>query len=250
MRITSSCGQDLAVRIKGRKRAALLCVAAGLAFWPGATMFAQTIQPVISEYTVKADGRFDLTNDTLTPVAVVLEPKSFSIGLDGKGTFRPLDPSIHVELSTMSVRLEPHQTYYVFYKAHANTLPAWFTVYAVFSPIQKGDGVKVRIMLPHTVYLYQKKTIAKEAIDVQNVAYLTGRDTIVCDLDNLSPSLVRVQEVSVAGGKAPVLANGFPLLPHSPRHLEIPWKQASPPSYVVLHFPHFDVKEPVSVKDQ
>src|ERR1700748_1913885 len=118
----------------------------------GTRSFAQSIQPVILEYTEKADGKFELTNDTLTPMAVVLEPKSFDITPDGRGVYRPLDAKIHIELSSMSFRLEPKQSYYVFYKAHADTLPAWFTVYATFSPIRSDPGLKVRIMLPHTVY--------------------------------------------------------------------------------------------------
>jgi hypothetical protein len=216
----------------------------------GAACFGQSIQPLIVEYTGKADGKFELTNNTLTPMAVVLEPKSFGIDANGKGIYRPLDANIHLELSAMSLRLEPKQTYYVFYKVNADQLPAWFTVYAVFTPIQKTQGIKLRIMLPHTVYLYQKKSLDKEAIDVKQVTYLPQKNLIVCDLENLSPSLVRVQELRAVGGKQAVPGDGFPLLPHSPRHLEIPWTQTTPPSYLLLHFPRFDLKEPISVKEQ
>jgi hypothetical protein len=235
---------------KRRTGICLLLAAAALALIPGKGMRAQTIEPVISEYTGKADGKFELTNNTLMPMAVVLEPKSFSIGPNGKGMFRPLDATTHVDLSTMSVVLEPQQTYYVFYKAHADVLPAWFTVYAVFSPVKKGDQINVRVMLPHTVYLYQKKPFDKEAVDFQHAAYLSAKDSVEFDLDNLSPALVRVQGVRVVGSGASVDANGFPLLPHSPRHLEIPWKQANPPSYVILRFPRFEVKEPLGAESQ
>jgi hypothetical protein len=91
------------IRIKLYKGTALLCVIAALPF-VGPASAAQTITPVIMEYTGKAGGRFELTNDTLTPMAVVLEPRSFSIGPDGKGLFRALDPghplrTLHHELS-------------------------------------------------------------------------------------------------------------------------------------------------------
>lgn len=132
----------------------------------GSCVLAQTVQPVISEYQVKADGKFALTNGTLTPMVVVLEPKSFSITPDGQGVFRPLDRDIHVELSAMSARLEPGQTYCVFYKAHADQLPAWFTVCSTFSSVQHHPGLDVRIMLPHTVYLYQKHPLNKEEINI------------------------------------------------------------------------------------
>jgi ABC-type transport system substrate-binding protein len=238
--------------VKKRKGStfSLLIMTAVLALFQGTMAPAQTVQPVIVEYTGKAAGRFQVTNTSLAPMAVVLEPKSFSIGSDGKGKFRALDPTIHVDLSTMSFRLEPQQSYYIFYKAQADTLPAWFTVYAVFSPVAREDGLKLRIMLPHTVYLYQKKPVNKDAIRIQQAVYRVGTNTVVCDIDNQSSSLVRVQEVHVVGGKESVQADGFPLLPGSPRHLEISWKQPDPPSYLLLRFPHFVLKEPLSIKNE
>jgi hypothetical protein len=236
--------------VRYQKTTAFLCIAACIALflWPPA--FAQTIQPLIVEYNGKAGGKFQVTNNTLDPMAIALEPKSFKLDDKGSATYRKLDDSIHLELSTMSFRLEPKQTYYIFYKAHADILPAWFTVYAVFSPIRKDDGLKVRIMLPHTVYLYQKKPIGKTAIDVKTVAYLPDKKLIVCDLENMSQALIRVQQVRADGGKTPVFAGGFPLLPGSLRHLEIPWEEATPPTNLLIHFPHFDVKEPISIRNQ
>lgn len=72
---------------------------------------AQTISPVIVEYREKAQGKFQLTNDSDFPLFVVLEPQSFSVDKGGNPTFRPLDPGIHVSLSTMSFRLAPKQVY-------------------------------------------------------------------------------------------------------------------------------------------
>jgi P pilus assembly chaperone PapD len=245
-----SIWKGVAPCVRRRMRIALRCMAVCFALFQYASVHAQTISPVIVEYTGKAEGKFQLTNDGLTPLAVVLEPSSFSVGLNGKPVFRPLDPTIHLDLSTMSFQLQPKQTYYIFYKAHADTLPAWFTVRAIFSGIQRADGAKVRIILPHTVYLYQKKAVAQNEIHVQHVAYLTSTDTVVCDLENVSSSLIRVQDVSVIGGKESVPAQGFPLLPGSPRHLEIPWKQPNPPNYINLRFPTFVMKEHLSIEDK
>src|SRR6185437_16209743 len=94
---------------------------------------AQTISPVIVEYQQKANGRFQVTNDSDVPLAVVLEPESFRVDSKGNPTFYPLDPAIHLDLSSSSFRLAPHQTYMVFYKATADRLPAWFTIYATVS---------------------------------------------------------------------------------------------------------------------
>jgi hypothetical protein len=209
---------------------------------------AQTISPVIVEATGKVSGKVELTNDTLNPMAVVLEAKSFDIGPDGRGIFRPLDAVIRLQLSSTSFILQPKESYYIFYKASSEKLPTWFTVYAVFESIQKSPGLKVRIMLPHTVYLYQKRAPSRDAIQVKQAVYDKQRDKVVCDIQNTSGSLIRAQALHVVGNKADVVSGGFPLLPNSPRHLEIDWKQKGAPDYLLLHFPHFDVKEPLSAE--
>jgi hypothetical protein len=207
---------------------------------------AQTVQPVIVEYQQKADGRIEVTNSTLQPMAVVLEPRSFSISEDGRGIYRPIDPSIHLKLSTTSFLLGPQQTYYVFYKATADTLPAWFTVYAGFTQVGASAGLKVRFMLPHTVYLYQKQPLDKASIHVANAAYRSADNKVVCDIRNDGAGLVRVEEVRAVGDKSSVEGGGFPLLPGASRHLAIDWKERGSPTAIVLHFPRFEVKEAVS----
>jgi hypothetical protein len=208
------------------------------------------VQPVIQEYKVKAEGKFALTNNTLTPMAVVLEPKSFSITPDGNGVYRPLDPGIHVELSTMSFRIEPKQTYYVFYKARADKLPAWFTVYSVFSSLQHGSGLDVRILLPHTVYLYPKKPLQEREVHVSQAAYLAKSKKIVCDLQNDGVDLGRVQEVRVTSGRESATAAGFPLLPGGRRHVEVSWTGKEEPQILLLRFEHFTLKQPLSTSNE
>jgi hypothetical protein len=209
----------------------------------GSCLLAQTVQPVISEYQMKADGKFALTNGTLTPMVVVLEPKSFSITPDGQGIFRSLDRYIHVELSAMSARLEPG--YYVFYKAHADQLPAWFTVYSTFSSVQHHPGLDVRIMLPHTVYLYQKHPLNKEEINIPAATWQAAAKTIVCDVENHGTSLARVEEVRISGGHASESTGGFPLLPLGRRHLELSWDEKQPPDTLQFRFEHFTLKVPI-----
>ncbi|MBI4462860.1 MAG: hypothetical protein HY653_08150, partial [Acidobacteria bacterium] len=53
----------------------------------------------------------------------------------------------------MSFRLPPQQTFYVFYEATADRLPAWFTIYCGFSGLPSYEGINVVVELPHTVYL-------------------------------------------------------------------------------------------------
>jgi hypothetical protein len=208
--------------------------------------YAQTVSPIIVEYQQKGEGKIELTNNTLTPMVVVLQPQSFSIAPDGKAIYRPLDPGIHVELSTTSVRLEPKQQYYIFYKTNAESLPAWFTIYATFSAVQRGPGLNVRIMLPHTVYLFQKESLQRADVKVGQATYFPAKKVVMCDVENVSKAYGRMREGNVQSGKESVPVNGFPLLPGNPRHLEIPWDGKKVPEFVTLHFDRFDIKLPVS----
>jgi hypothetical protein len=210
-----------------------------------ATACAQTISPVIVEYDQKGDGKIELTNNTLSPLVVILQPQSFSISPDGTAVYRPLDPGIHVDLSTTSVRLEPTQKYYVFYKTHAESLPAWYTIYATFAPLQRGPGLNVRIMLPHTVYLYQKGSLQKDDVHIDQATYDPAKKQVVIELENISKSYGRMREGTVRGGKDTAAVSGFPLLPGNPRRVEVPWTGKNDPDSIALHFDHFDLKVPV-----
>jgi hypothetical protein len=210
---------------------------------------AQTVQPVIVEYKANAEGKIMLTNNTSKPAVVVLEPKSFSISEDGRGTFRHLDPGIKVELSRTSVRLEPKQSYYVFYKASSETLPAWFTIYSAFSQAEHGDGVDVRILLPHTVYLYQRTPIPESDVHVTDAYFSPKSKKLICFLENDGNALARVQEVGASGNHASESAAGFPLLPEGKRRIEVDWPEAAPPSEISFRFEHFTVRHPVAMGD-
>jgi hypothetical protein len=210
----------------------------------GQCCLAQTVSPIIVEYRAKAEGRIALTNNSLSQMAVVVEPKSFTIKPDGNGVYSPLDPGIHVDLSSTSFRIDPGQTYYVFYKATADKLPAWFTIYSTFSAAKRGPGMDVRILLPHTVYIYPKKQQTKgNIVRVSRAIYLPSFGKVLCDLENNTPDLDRVEEVRIVSSDNKfVTAPGFPLLPGSTRHLEIDWKEPVPPRQVVFQTEHSKVE--------
>jgi hypothetical protein len=212
----------------------------------GCFAFAQTVSPVIVEYKGKAEGRISLANNTLVPLAVVLEPKSFSIRPDGNGIYRDLDPDIHLKLSSMSFRIEPGQTYYVFYSAAADKLPAWFCLYAVFSKVQHAHGLDVRILLPHTVYIYPKKPLSRtEQIEFKGAEYSSGSQQVIFDLANNSPDLTRVREVWIRSASKSASVPGFPLLPGGTRHVEVKWTEAEAPETVELRFDRSTMKQSI-----
>jgi hypothetical protein len=206
---------------------------------------AQTVSPIITEYREKGEGRIQLTNDTLTPLVVLLQAQSFSIRPDGTASYRPLDPGIHVDLSTTSVRILPKQQYFVFYKAHSDSLPAWFTIYATFTGLQRGPGINLRIMLPHTVYLYQKQDLRKEDVKIGQATYDATKKLVICDVENISKVYGRMREGSIDAGRENAPIGGFPLLPANPRRLELPWTGKNPPETMALHFDKFEIKIPV-----
>ena len=197
--------------------------------------YAQAVSPVIAEFRKIAEGRIALTNNTFTPMAVVLEARSFSIDPDGVGVYRPLDPSIHIRLSSMSARLDPGHTYYVSYRAEAEALPAWFTIYSTFSILRRGASPDVRILLPHTVYIYPTKPKSKSgAAEVEQWTYLEGSGKLVVEMLNDTLDLERVEEIRIDSDSHSNVSAGFPMLPGSKRRVEVDWEEKEPPERLLL----------------
>ncbi len=202
---------------------------------------AQTISPVIQEYQQKADSRFQVYNDVDVPLTVTLEPFSFSVDSKGTATFRKLDPGIHVQLSTTSFRVQPKQTYYVFYKATAETLPGWFCIYATFTGATTSSGLKLAFKLPHTVYLLGKTPL--ERSQVQWVRAQTSveaeKQRITAEIENTSSGFGRVRQIDVATPLGKQSFPGFPLFPGQKRLIELDWPGPGTPQSIVLTFDRF-----------
>ncbi len=211
----------------------------------GAT--AQSVQPVIVEYKGNADGKFAVINNSASPMVVMLEPHSFSIAPDGRGVFRDLDSEVHLQLSTTSVRLRPGETYYVFYKASAEVLPAWFTVYATFASEHHGAGLDLQILLPHTVYLYQRQPLEQGDVQVSDVVYSPHTGKVTFTVDNTGRRLARVQDVRATAAHGSSEVAGFPLLPGLERHVELDWHEKTVPEQIELEFEHFTIRRPLKI---
>ena len=212
-----------------------------------APLSAQTVKPVISELGNPAKGRVEYYNDSLTPLNVVLEPKSFTVSETGEISYRPLDSTIHLKLSTTSFRIPPQQSYYVFYEADTQDAPAWFVLYAAFSgfPFRSQQGMNIRLELPHTVYLLPKKGLGKADIQVDRLEFKPAEKKLIVEVENTSESFGRVQQTLVDFGKKKQEAPGFPIFPHRKRIMEIALEQSEPPTGVVLQFANFKVEEKV-----
>jgi len=124
---------------------------------------AQTIAPPVIELQAKhntVSGSFIVANQTLFPLAVTFESFSFTPGV--RPEFRRLDSSVHLELSSTSVRLGPKQALSIGYRITADSLPAYLTVYCSFTGLHQS-GAPVVLRLPHTIWLCEKKGCRKEA---------------------------------------------------------------------------------------
>jgi hypothetical protein len=206
---------------------------------------AQTVRPLIAELSNPAKGRVEYVNDSLTPLNVVLSAKSFTVSETGQISYRPLDSSIHLKLSTTSFRIQPQQSYFVFYEASGDTSPEWFVIYAAFSGFgfRTQQGMNVRLELPHTVYLLPKQSVDKTQVHVTRAEYHPDSKAVLIEVENTGDYFGRVQQTLVASGKKKQEGPGFPVFPHSRRRLEVPLDSAEVPDRVILDFPNFKLEE-------
>lgn len=209
------------------------------------SLSGQTVRPVVVEAVGhdSAKGRFELVNESLVPMNTIIEVKGFRIDLNGNVTFQQLDPSIHVRLSTTSLRIPAKQSRYVFYEAKADRLPAWFVINSTFVGARAKNGLSIEIGLPHSVYLLPKEPLDRGDVRVKQAKFLPSARRVAVDLENVGSRLGRVLEwQGQANGVKRVYA-GFPLLPNSHRHLEVDWDAGEDPSRVMLRFQKFTVDE-------
>jgi hypothetical protein len=229
-----------------------LLAAACLAVLLSSGLQAQTVRPLIDENVVKApgkkaSGRIEYYNDSLQPLNVTLEARSFTVSPTGNISYRPLDSDIHLKLSEMSFRVPPRQSHYVFYQAWSEKLPAWCVLYAAFSGFRQRtpEGFMIQVQLPHTIYLLPKQRLKKAELSIVSAQYVAGTKKVVVRVANSGDAFGRVLEADVQGGRTRASEGGFPLFPKSERRVEIPWQPAGAPSKVVLHFDRFTMEAAV-----
>jgi hypothetical protein len=214
-----------------------------------AAVRGQTVRPVINELSNPAKARVEYVNDGLTPLNVVLEARSFTVSETGEITYRPLDANVHLKLSATSFRIQPQQTYYVFYEASSTQSPAWFVIYAAFSgfPFRTAQGMNVRLELPHTVYLLPKQQVEKPEVHIDRAELSPADNKVLLEVENTGNNFGRVLQTQLVYSKRKQEAPGFPIFPHSKRILEVPLEEKAAgengPVEVMLQFQNFKVEE-------
>jgi len=141
----------------------------------------------------------------------------------------------------MSFRVGPKQDYFVFYKANADKLPNWFSIYANITGPHTQEGIQVRLELPHTVYLLGKKP--GQANDIAWIQAVSTSDStkpkIEAAVENRGTDVTRVRQVEVTSASGRQSYDGFPLFPGQRRQINLEWEQPGVPQHIQLKFEHF-----------
>ena len=227
-----------------------LLLAAGALVAARAT-HAQSVSPPIAEYREKARSSFNVSNQSVFPLTVVLQVKGFVVNEDGVLSDVPLDTSrVHVKLSVLSFRLQPRQTYTVFYEAKADSAPAWFNIWSAITGARTESGINVRIELPHVVYLNQRERLQDTDVRLVSAVHRPGDRRVTIEFENVSPRIGRAQSVvlSAPGAKASQ-GPAFPLFPQSRRRVVVPWERPGPPARVEVRFDGFRLTTDVIATD-
>ena len=203
----------------------------------------QSVSPPIAEYQERARSSFQLHNGSLFPLTVVLEVRGFRVTEQGEVVDQVLDTSrVHVKLSAMSFRIPPRGSYRVFYEATGDSLPAWFNILSAMTGTRTENGLNVRLLLPHVVYLNQKKPLKKDEVAIRRLEYDSGSKKARVQLENLGPHLGRVLQVSVTDGHTTSgPSGGFPLFPGKRRWTEVSWDGKGSPSRLTVRFARFSI---------
>lgn len=221
-----------------RRAAAFLAFAAA----PAA---AQSVSPPIVEYTGRANGTIQLSNESIFPLVAVVDVRGFEVDSLGNLRDMPLDTTrVRVKVSQLSARLAARQSLTLFYDVtRADEQPAWFQIMTAFSGARTQNGIALRLELPHVVYIYQKAPLVREDVVVREFRLDPAAKRAVLTLENVSDRLARAQDVTVTADGAPTQRGpAFPFFPRSRRTVFVPWEADVPPAKVAVRFPGFTLE--------
>jgi hypothetical protein len=125
-----------------------------MAFLTSTAAKAQTVAPVWTECSNKCSGSFEITNNGLTPLQFTVETSSlrYEPGVP-KLISAPLNSAVAIKLSESSGRLSPKETRRIFFQIQSNVTPYIIRFAAGFIAGHTANGLAVKELLPHTVYL-------------------------------------------------------------------------------------------------
>jgi hypothetical protein len=130
----------------------------------GSSVSAQTVSPIIVECGKKCRGEFSITNNGLTPLAVSVEARSFTLDTLGHATNRPLDPGVDLKLEESSARISPKGTHTFGYQLKCSVPPCSVALLSSMVLGHTAEGILVRVQLAHTVYACEKQKDCRKRV--------------------------------------------------------------------------------------
>ena len=125
---------------------------------------AQTVSPLIVECGKKCRGEFSITNNGLTPLAVTVEARSFSLDAVGRATNRPLDPTVDLKLEEGSARIAPKGVHTFTYQLNCATPSCSVVLLSSMAVGHTAEGILVRVQLAHTIYACEKQKNCRKKV--------------------------------------------------------------------------------------
>ncbi len=196
---------------------------------------AQEVGPPVAEYKGRAVGSFEVRNNGLYPMNVVIEPFGFVQDSLGKITYIAFDTTrVKLRLSAMSLRLPARAGVSISYEATSDSVPAWFVITSTFHGTRR-QGVNYNFQLPHVVYLHQKAPVRKDEIQLAQFTFAAEGRQVRFKIRNGSAGITRCGEgtlTSASGARAPIPA--FPLYPRFERWVTVDWAHTDAPTTIRL----------------
>lgn len=118
--------------------------------------FAQSMSPLQNECGKRCAGLFTVTNNTISPMTVTVDPYMISVGADKRPEFHTVNGSAEVSLSSTSARLSPKQAYTFDYKVRCVSLPCSVGFAAGMMQGHTNTGIAIRLVLMSFVYQCDK----------------------------------------------------------------------------------------------
>lgn len=199
---------------------------------------AQGISPLIQIIHANkkghADGTFQATNGTASPMVVTTEVKAFSLDADGSAHLSDIDKSkMTVSLDAMSARVPPLSSHTFTFTVDCPTACQFLILTYDGSARKVENGISVKTVLAETVYVEQPSPMQKQDVTVS----WTDAHTLV--LKNTSGKMARFSpnDIHYADKRTSPYPD-FSLLPHATRVLHFP---DAAPVRVELHAEHFAI---------
>src|ERR1700688_457532 len=130
----------------------------------GLTVSAQTVSPMIVECGKKCRCEFSITNNGLTPLAVTVEARSFSLDTVGRATNRPLDPAVDLKLEEGSARIAPRVVHTFTYQLNCASPSCSVVLLSSMVVGHTAEGILVRVQLAHTIYACEKQKDCRKKV--------------------------------------------------------------------------------------